>query len=108
MKLDICKRGRMTNCTIGSTNGTHSATKLGPGVFMITFCAVLLSPNPFFSMASNSSSWLMDQAGQLVGMLYAGRTTAKDVGPNGAGSVEVEDVHDVTYFTPAQYLFQMI
>jgi hypothetical protein len=50
----------------------------------------------------------MDRAGKLVGMMFAGRTEARRLGKADKGRVVVDQVEKITYFTPADYLFQMI
>ncbi|KAH9869059.1 hypothetical protein J1614_008136 [Plenodomus biglobosus] len=109
LAVDVCKRGRTTNYTAGRTNGARSCLNTEAGS-VIAYSAIALphSSNPFFSRGGDSGSWLMDKAGQLVGMILSGDTTAVETGSAGPGYVYVEDILDVTYFTPAEYLFQMM
>ncbi|KAH7087066.1 hypothetical protein FB567DRAFT_629102 [Paraphoma chrysanthemicola] len=105
--VEVCKRGRTTNHTVGKTNGAPSLHKRS-GVITSAYAVISMTENPFFSLPGDSGAWLMDRAGQLVGMMFSGRTNARNLGAADSDRVYVEDVEDVTYFTPADYLFQMV
>lgn len=106
--IDVCKRGRTTNHTVGRTNGVPSVENCGGGIQMTKYSVLSTSSNPYFSLPGDSGAWLMDRTGKLVGMMFAGRTEARRLGGVGEGRVVVDQVEKITYFTPADYLFQMI
>lgn len=65
-----------------------------------------------FSAEGDSGSWIMNRAGQLVGMTWGGRDMFvqkaqnkviwDDLGGNTSDDIKVQDV---TYFTPASHFF---
>lgn len=110
IRMEVTKRGRTTNCTMGTVNGPSSVFNRGSST--TRQYGIVKSPtNIYFSQPGDSGSWIMDRNGQLIGMINSGlthfirgpqNTDADDSAP--------DDVkfQDITYFTPATFLFEWI
>ncbi|KPM35922.1 hypothetical protein AK830_g10648 [Neonectria ditissima] len=113
-RIDVTKRGRTTDLTVGKVNGAESVFReLGHEKRAFSIIATSTS-GQLFSAFGDSGSWIMDRTGQLVGMMWGGRTSffsRRDrVELNDLAGYEPQDleVQDVTYFTPASYFFKWI
>ncbi|KAK3936953.1 hypothetical protein QBC46DRAFT_411574 [Diplogelasinospora grovesii] len=88
--LGVQKRGATTNVTAGKTNGADALVCEGgyQDGFIATRESVIVADLrcPAFSSPGDSGSWCMDEAGQLLGMLWGG-------------------LGRITFFTPADQLF---
>ncbi|KAI8670012.1 hypothetical protein NCS56_00805000 [Fusarium sp. Ph1] len=113
VRIDATKRGRTTDLTVGIANGAPSVINEG-GELQRTFTIVAPHMAQFFSASGDSGSWIMDRTGQLVGMMWGDRkrflsATKNVVSGDLAGYTSQDlEVEDVTYFTPASYLFKRI
>lgn len=78
------------NHTVGKTNGVPSVENCRDGIHRTNYIVLSTSSNPHTSLPGDSGAWLMDRAGKLVGMMFAGGTEARELGEADGGRVVVD------------------